>query len=191
MPWLPLSEILPVTFITCINSNLPFINQSSQLQYFSIIYNTYFTSWLEYFIHPLASEALQTACKFRQGLGYWKCSALFIANLWPMFIFVPRLRISYPSRFEICSHKLLYWSVRWKSFLMRVKDKSEKAGLKLNSKKTKIMASVSITSQQIDGKKKWKQQQILFSCAPKSLWTVTSAMKLKDACSLEGKLWQI
>ena len=71
---------------------------------------------------------------------------------------------------------------------MRVKDKSEKASLKLNSKKTKIMASVSITSQQIDGKKKWKQQQILFSCAPKSLWTVTSAMKLKDACSLEGKL---
>ena len=71
---------------------------------------------------------------------------------------------------------------------MRVKDKSEKAGLKLNSKKTKIMASVSITSQQIDGKKKWKQEQILFSCAPKSLWTVTSAMKLKDACSLEGKL---
>ena len=70
MPRLPLSEILPVTFITRINSNLPFINQSSQLQYFSIKYNTYFTSWLEYLIHPLVSEALQTACKFRQGLGY-------------------------------------------------------------------------------------------------------------------------
>ena len=70
---------------------------------------------------------------------------------------------------------------------MRVKDKSEKAGLKLNSKKTKIMASVSITSQQIDGKKKWKQQQILFSCAPKSLWTVTVAMKFKDACFLDEK----
>lgn len=115
LPWLPLSEKQPVTFITCIDSNLPLINQSSQLQSFSIMHNTYFTSWLEYFIHPLVSEALQTACKFRQGPRSWKCNALFMANLWPMFIFVPRLRISHWSRLEICSRKLLlYWSIRWK-----------------------------------------------------------------------------
>ena len=70
---------------------------------------------------------------------------------------------------------------------MKVKEESEKAGLKLNIQKTKIMASSPITSWQIDGKK-WKQWQILFSWAPKSLWTVTAAMKLKDARSLEEKL---
>ena len=72
-----------------------------------------------------------------------------------------------------------------KSFLMRVK--SEKTDLKLNIQKTKIMASSLITSWQIGNK--WKQWQILFSCAPKSLWMVTVAMKLKDASSLEEKLW--
>ena len=55
-----------------------------------------------------------------------------------------------------------------KSLLMKVKEESEQAGLKLNSQKTKIMASSSITSWQIDGGK-WKQWQILFSWAPKSL----------------------
>ena len=76
-----------------------------------------------------------------------------------------------------------------KSFLMRVKEESEKTGLKLNIQKMKIMAFGPITSWQID-KEKWKQWQILFSWAPKSLWTVTVAMKLEDA-SLEEKLWQI
>ena len=68
--------------------------------------------------------------------------------------------------------------------LMKVKEESEKAGLKLNSQKTKIMASSSITSWQIDGGK-WKQWQILFSWAPKSLQMVTAAMKLKDTGFLE------
>ena len=76
-----------------------------------------------------------------------------------------------------------------KSLLMKVKEESEKAGLKLNIQKTKIMASGPITSWQIDGKQ-WKQWQTLLSWAPKSLQMVTAAMKLKDACSLEGKLWQ-
>ena len=70
-------------------------------------------------------------------------------------------------------------------------DESErgewKAGLKLNIKKTKTMASDPITLWKIDGRK-WKQWLILFSWTPKSLWTVTAAMKLKDTCSLEGKL---
>ena len=72
-----------------------------------------------------------------------------------------------------------------KSLLMKVKEKSEKAGLKLNIQKTKIMASGPITSWQIDG----KQWETLFSWTPKSLQMVTAAMKLKDAFSLEEKLW--
>ena len=76
-----------------------------------------------------------------------------------------------------------------KGLLMKVKEENEKAGLKLNIKTTKIMASGPIISWQIDGEK-WKQWPILFSWAPKSLWMVIAAMKLKDACSLEEKLWQ-
>ena len=71
--------------------------------------------------------------------------------------------------------------------LMKVKEESEKAGLKLNIKKTKIMASGPIISWQIDGKQ-WKQCQTLYFGAPKSLQMVTAAIKLKDACSLEEKL---
>ena len=74
-----------------------------------------------------------------------------------------------------------------KSLLMEVKEESEKAGLKLNIQKTKMMASVS----SLHGKymwKQWKQCQTLFFWAPKSLQMVTAAMKLKDAYSLEGKL---
>ena len=76
-----------------------------------------------------------------------------------------------------------------KSLLVKVKEMSKKAGLKLNIQKTKIMASSPITSWQIDGKK-WKQWQNLFSWAPKSLWRMTAAIKLKDSCSVEEKLWQ-
>ena len=71
--------------------------------------------------------------------------------------------------------------------MIREKKESEKAGLKLNIQKTKIMASSSITSWQIKGEKV-ETAQILFSWAPKSLQVVTAALKLKDACSLEGKL---
>ena len=75
-----------------------------------------------------------------------------------------------------------------KSLLIKVKEESENAGLKLNIQKTKIMASGPITSRQIDGKQ-WKQWQTLFSWAQKSLWVVTATMKLKDTCSFEEKLW--
>ena len=77
-----------------------------------------------------------------------------------------------------------------KSFLMKVKEESERTGLKLNIQKTKIMASGSITSWQIDAEtmEKW---ETLFPWAPKSLQMVSAAMKLKDTCSLEEKLWQI
>ena len=69
---------------------------------------------------------------------------------------------------------------------MKVKEESEKVGLKLNIQKTKIMASSPITSWQINGET--VETVILFFWAPKSLQMVTAAMKLKDAYSLEGKL---
>ena len=72
------------------------------------------------------------------------------------------------------------------SFLMKVKQESEKAGLRLNIQKMKIMALGPITSWQIDGET--MKSETLFSWAPKSLQIVTAAMKLKDACSLEEKL---
>ena len=74
-----------------------------------------------------------------------------------------------------------------KSLLMRVREESEKAGLKLNIHKTKIMSYGPITSWQIDGEKVETVTDIL-SWALKSLRMVTAAMKLKDACSLEVKL---
>ena len=73
-----------------------------------------------------------------------------------------------------------------KSLLMKVKEESEKAGLKLNIQKTKIMASSPITSWQIDGET--METVTLFFGAPKSLQMVTAAMKLKDTYSLEEKL---
>ena len=75
-----------------------------------------------------------------------------------------------------------------KSLLMKVKEESEKAGLKLNIQNTKIMASGPITSWQIDGET-METVKTLFWGAPQSLQMVTAAMKLKDACSLEEKLW--
>ena len=74
-----------------------------------------------------------------------------------------------------------------KSLLMKVKEDSEKVGLKVNIQKTKIMASSPITSWQIDGET-LETVTDLFWGAPKSLRIVTVAMKLKDACSLQEKL---
>ena len=74
-----------------------------------------------------------------------------------------------------------------KSLFMKVKEESEKAGLKLNIQKTKIIASGPITSWEIDGETV-KQWLTLFFCAPKLLQMVIAAMRLKDTYSLEGKL---
>ena len=71
---------------------------------------------------------------------------------------------------------------------MKVKEEGEKADLKLNIKKTKIMASGPIISWQIDGKTMEIVKNLFFH-TPISLQMVTAAMKLKDACSLEKKLW--
>ena len=75
-----------------------------------------------------------------------------------------------------------------KSLLMKVKEESEKVSLKLNIQKTKIMVSCFITSWQIDGEVMETVTDFILG-APKSLQMVTAAMKLKDACSLEEKLW--
>ena len=80
-----------------------------------------------------------------------------------------------------------------KSLWMRVKEENEKVGLKVNIQKTKIMASGPITTLQIDVGKVETQTLLkkclsLFSWAPKSLWTMTAARKLKDVCFLEEKL---
>ena len=74
-----------------------------------------------------------------------------------------------------------------KSLLMKVKEESEKVGLKLNIQKTKIMASSCITSWEIDGETVETVADFILG-APKSLQMVIAAIKLKDACSLEGKL---
>ena len=74
-----------------------------------------------------------------------------------------------------------------KILLMKVKEESEKVGLKLNIQKTKIMASGPIISWEIDGEQ-WKECQTLYFWAPKSLQMVTASMTVKDAYSLEGKL---
>ena len=73
-----------------------------------------------------------------------------------------------------------------KSLLVKVKEESEKVGLKLNFQKIKIMASSPITSLQVDGEKMETEKGFIY-LAPKSLQMVTAAMKLKDTCSLEEK----
>ena len=88
---------------------------------------------------------------------------------------------------------LMAESEELKSLLMRVKEESEEAGLKLNIQKPKIMASSPITSCQIDGETR-KQCEALCVCVgrgviPKSLQMVIAAMKLKDTCSLDENLW--
>ena len=76
-----------------------------------------------------------------------------------------------------------------KSLLMKVKEESEKVGLKLNIQKTKIMASYPITSWEIDGETVETVSDFFWGGALESLQMVITAMKLKDAYSLEGKLW--
>ena len=75
-----------------------------------------------------------------------------------------------------------------KSLLMKVKEESEKSGLKLHIQKTKIMASSPISSWKIDGKTMETVRYFIFLGSPKSLQMMTAAMKLKDTCSLEEKL---
>ena len=84
-------------------------------------------------------------------------------------------------------HHLMAESKELKSLLMKVKEESEKVGLKLNSQKTKIMVSSPTTSWQIDGKTIETVTDFIFF-SPKSLQMVTTAIRLKDACSLEETL---
>ena len=77
-----------------------------------------------------------------------------------------------------------------KSLFMKVKEESEKVGLKLSIQKGKVMASGPITSWQIDGETVGTVTDFILGGAPKSLQMVTAAMKLKVTCTLEEKLWQ-
>ena len=88
---------------------------------------------------------------------------------------------------QMIPHFLAESEEELKSLLMKVKQESEEVNLTLNIQKTKIMTSSPITSWKIH-RKQWKLWQTLFLGAPKSLQMVTTAMKLKDACSLEEKL---
>ena len=85
---------------------------------------------------------------------------------------------------------LLQKAKTWRASWWKWKEESEKVGLKLNIQKTKIMATGPITSWQVDGET-METVRNYFWGAPKSLQMVTAAMKLKDACSLEEKLWTI
>ena len=84
---------------------------------------------------------------------------------------------------------LMAESEELKSLLMKMKEESEKVGLKLNIQKTKIMASHLITLWQIDGETMETVRNYFWGGAPKSLQMVPAAMKLNDTCSLEEKLW--
>ena len=84
---------------------------------------------------------------------------------------------------------LMTESEELKNLLMKVEEESEKAALKLNIQKTKIMATGPITSWEIDGETVETVSDLFFG-VPKSLQMMTAAMKLKDTYSLEGKLWQ-
>ena len=91
---------------------------------------------------------------------------------------------------ELIFSKKIVWYIIWylSNLLMKVKEESEKVGLKLNILKTKVMASDLVTSWQIDGETMETVTDFIF-WAPKSLQMVTEAVKLEDACSLEEKLW--
>ena len=84
---------------------------------------------------------------------------------------------------------LMAESEELKSLLVKMKEESEKVGLKLNIQKTKIMPSGSITSWEIVGRNSGNSGWLFWGGAPKSLQMVAAAMKLKDICSLEEKLW--
>ena len=94
---------------------------------------------------------------------------------------------SYNHRYEDDTTLMAESEEELKSLLLKMKEKSEKAGLKLNIEKTKTVTSSPITSWQIDGET-METVRDLFSWAPKSLQMVTAAMKLKDTCSLKENL---
>ena len=93
-------------------------------------------------------------------------------------------------RYAVDTTQIVESEEELKRLLRKVKEGSKIAGLKFNFHKTKIMASSPITSCQIDAETV-ETVTDLFSWAPKSLWMVTAAMKLKDTCSLGEKLWQV
>ena len=146
----------------------------------------------------------ETSCQSRFDARYWMLGAGALGwprgmvwggrreedSGWGTRVYLWRIHVDiWQNQYNIVKLKNKIKKKELKSLLMKAKEESEKVGLKLNIQKMKIMTSGLMTSWQIDGKK-MKQWQTLFAWAPKSLWMVTVAMKLKDICSWEEKLWQ-
>ena len=139
------------------------------------------------------------SCLLCWGLTDHRFVALFLSSVfhWSIYLFCTSIMLFWLlwlcsiTCLLICSNflrtDLVILGLLW-SHMMKVKEESEKVGLKLNIQKTKIMASGPITSWQIDGET-LETMADLFFWPQKSLQMVIAAMKLKDACSLEGKLW--
>ena len=141
---------------------------------------------------------------FKIGMGVWEGCILSpcLFNLYAQYIMwvagldeaqagikIPRRNIN-KLRYADDTMLTAESTEKLKSLLMKMKEETEKGGLKLNIQKTKNMISVPITSWQIEGGKVEVMTDFTFLGSGKSLQTVTAATKLKDACSLEGKLWQ-
>ena len=134
-----------------------------------------------------------------QQFHFWVC----IQNYWKHITLPTKVRLVKAMVFPVVMYGCESWTVKkaesrridafdlwcWRSLLMQVKEESEKVGLQLNIQNTKIMSSGPITSWQIDGETVETVSDFIFFCASKSLQMVTVAMKLKDAYSLEEKLW--
>ena len=129
----------------------------------------------------------------RNGLVLWLCleilNPISFLNIFSVIITVILIHSSPHSSYSLHSHHNgQLQQLQLKRILMKVKEESEKAALKLNLQKTKIMASSPITSWQIDGETVETVSDFIFWRAPKSLQMVIAGMKLKDAYSLEEKL---
>ena len=130
--------------------------------------------------NPLQCSCLENP---RDG-GAWWAAVYGVAQSWTR---LKRLSSSSSSRYTDDTALMAESKEELKSLLMKMKEESEKVGLKFNIQKTKIMTSGPITSWQIDGETMETVTDFI-SWAPKSPQMVTAAMKLKDACSLEEKL---
>ena len=135
----------------------------------------------------LGKEYVKAVCCHPTYLTYMQSTSGKMLNEVQTGIKIARRNINNLSHTDGTTH-MAESEEELKSFLMEVNEESEKTGLKLNIQKIKIMASGPIASQQIDGET-METVMDLISLAPKSLQMVTAAMKLKDALSLEEKLW--
>ena len=175
--WKILKEMGVPDYLTCFLRKL-FVDQEAivrtgheTIYWFKIGKRTYQGCILSPYLFNLYAEYLMQNARLDEAQGGIKIAGRNISNL----------------RYADDTTLMAESGEELKSLLMKVKEESEKVGLKLNIQKTKIMPSGPFTSWQIDGET-METGQTLFLWAPKSLQMVTAAMKLKDSCSLEEKL---